>query len=75
MTKRKVIRIIKGRDPYLMVTTLADYCHQRGWEVLKEYVDIAVPTGNELREFLEHMRDRKITVMNSHTQGKENDSE
>ena len=71
MSKRKVIRITKGQDPYLMVTTLADYCHQRGWEVLKEYVDIAIPTGKEMREFLADMKDGKVIVVNSDSQGKE----
>ena len=56
MTKRKVIRITKGKDPYLTVTTLADYCHQKGWTVVKEYVDIAIPTGQEMRQFLKDMR-------------------
>lgn len=57
-----------------MVTTLADYCHQRGWEVLKEYVDIAVPMGKDMREFLQAMREGKIIVLNSNGQGKESDS-
>jgi hypothetical protein len=39
MTKRKVLRITKGQDPYLEVTAPCDYCQQKGWIVLKEYVD------------------------------------
>jgi len=39
MITRKVIRITRGQDPYLEVTHLADYCQQKGWIVLKEYVD------------------------------------
>lgn len=54
-----------------MVTTLADYCHQRGWKVLKEYVDIAAPTGKELKQFLEYMRHGKIIVVSSDSQRKE----
>jgi hypothetical protein len=72
MTVRKVIRITKGQDEYLQVTPLADYCRQKGWKVIREYVDIAVPTGNEMRAFLKHMRERKIIVINS---GKENDGQ
>lgn len=68
---RKTIRITKGRDPYLMVTTLADYCGQKGWKVLKEYVDIVIPTGKEMRQLLEDMRNRKVIVVNSDSQGKE----
>jgi hypothetical protein len=75
MTKRKAIRITKGQDAYLEVTPLADYCRQRGWKVIREYVDIAVPTGNEMREFLKDMKEGKIVVMNSYSQGEENDSE
>jgi hypothetical protein len=72
MTKRKVIRITKGKDPDLQVTPLADYCRQKGWKVIREYVDISIPTGNEMKQFLEDMKERKIIVINS---GKENDGE
>ena len=74
MIKGKVIRITKGKDPYLEITPLADYCLQRGWRVIREYVDIAVPTGNEMKQFLEDMKEGKIVVMNPHSQGKENDN-
>ena len=69
MIQRRAIRITKGQNPYIEVTALADYCQQKGWKVIKEYVDIAVPTGDEMREFLEDMKERKIIVINS---GKEN---
>ena len=75
MIKGKVIRITKGQYPYLEVTPLADYCGQKGWKVIREYVDIAVPTGNEMKQFLEDMKKGRIVVMNPYSQGKENDSE
>ena len=72
MTKRKVIQITKGQDPYLQVTPLTDYCRQKGWKVIKEYVDISIPIGKEMREFLKDMKEGKIIVINS---GKESDGE
>jgi len=38
MIKGKVIRITKGQDPYLEITPLVDYCLQKGWKVIREYV-------------------------------------
>lgn len=74
MIQRRAIRITKGKAPYLQITALADYCQQKGWKVIKEYVDIAVPTGDEMRELLKDMKEGKIVVMNSHSHGKENDN-
>jgi hypothetical protein len=75
MIKGKMIRITKGKDPYLHVTPLADYCLQKGWKVIRECVDIAIPTGDEMKQFLDDMKEGKIVVMNSHSQGKENENE
>lgn len=65
MIQRRAIRITKGKAPYLQITALADYCQQKGWKVIREYVDIAVPTGNEMREFLKDIRQGKIKAINS----------
>lgn len=67
----KVIRITKGRDTYLQVTPLSEYAKQKGWQVLKEYVDISIPTGKEMKQLLEDMKRGKIIVVNSDSQGKE----
>lgn len=72
---KKVIRITKGRDPYLQVTALSEYARQQGWKVIKEYVDIAVPTENEMKQLLKDMQDGKIIVVNSDSQEKERDGE
>lgn len=69
--KGKTIRLSKGKDSYLQITPLSEYCRERGWRVLMEYVHIALPTGKELRQLIRDMKDGKIKVVNSDIQGKE----
>lgn len=63
MSEKKIIRIIKGNDPYLEVTPLAAYCLERGWKVVGEYVDIIRPQEGELKQFEQDVRDGKIVVL------------
>jgi hypothetical protein len=44
----KTIRIQKGQDFFLEVTSLAEYAQQSGWMVTSETVEIVLPTGKEL---------------------------
>lgn len=63
MTEKKIIRITKGNDPYLEVTPLAGYCLERGWRVVREYVDIVLPSSRELERFKRDVKNGKIIVL------------
>ncbi len=59
----RTIRVTKGRDAYLKMTPLADYCRQKGWEIVREYVDIRMPEGAELEELRKDVREGRIEVI------------
>lgn len=62
---KNTLQITKGRDPYLDMTALSDYCRQRGWEIITETVTIRMPEGKE-REDLQHdLKTGKIRVVES----------
>lgn len=64
MTKKKeVMQITKGRDPYLDMTPLAEYCLEHGWRPIKEVVTIAMPEGREMEDLQKHLRAGKILVV------------
>ena len=61
--KQNRVAIVKGIDRYLEMTPLAEYCRQRGWVVLQEYVVIEKPTGKELSKFRRDVKDGKIVII------------
>ncbi len=63
MTNKKIVRITKGKDSFLKVTPLSEYCLQRGWKIVKEYVEIVPPRNKELKEFEKDVREGKIVVL------------
>ena len=63
MTMKKTIRIQKGQDYFLEVTSLAEYSQQSGWMVISETVEIVLPTGKELEQLNKDLNDGKIVVL------------
>ncbi len=63
MKKNKVIQITKGRDSYLDITPLSDYCGKRGWRIVKEIVTIEIPKGRSLKQLLKEITEGKIRVV------------
>lgn len=61
--KKETMQITKGRDPYLDMTALSDYCRQKGWRPIKEIVTIMVPEGKELIELQKDIESGKILVV------------
>lgn len=61
--KKKTMQITKGRDPYLDMTALSDYCREKGYKVVKEIVTIRMPEGKELAELLKDIEAGKILVV------------
>ncbi len=76
LTKNKIIRAAlyarvstsdKGQNPALQLTPLVEYCEQRGWHVIGQFVDIGVSGVQskrpELDRLLDHARKRKLDVI------------
>ena len=63
MKKKPTVTIVKGKDDYLEITPLAEYCRQRGLKVILEAVTIEMPTGKELLRFNRDVRDGKIIII------------
>ncbi len=61
--KKKRVAIVKGIDGYIEMTPLAEYCRERGWVILEEYIIIEMPTGKELLKFKRDVKDGKIVVL------------
>ncbi len=63
--KRNQIAITKGiqRDEYLDVTTLAEYCRERGWVIAQEFVIIEKPKGSASKRFNNDVKENKIIVI------------
>ncbi len=57
----------KGHDPALQFTPLTEYFKQRGWQIVKQYVDIGISgiksKRPELDKLLDDARKRKIDVI------------
>lgn len=62
---RNQIAIAKGiqRDEYLDVTTLAEYCRERGWVIAREFVIIEKPKGSTLTRFNKDVKESKIIII------------
>ena len=61
--KESNLKIAKGTDAYIQMTALAEYCRQRGWAIIEETVTIEMPTGKELKQFKQDVRDGKIKII------------
>ena len=61
--KKNSIAIAKGLDDYLEMTPLAQYCHERGWVILQEYVIVEKPKGSALKRFNKDVKESKIIVI------------
>lgn len=61
--KRKTITIQKGQDPYVEMTALSEYCKQKGWRIVNETVEIAMPKGKELEQFQQDVEQGKIVLV------------
>ena len=44
-----------GQDPEMQLRELREYCHRRGWEVSKEYVDVGISGSKEKRPELDKL--------------------
>ncbi len=57
----------KGQDPTLQLTPLIEYCKQRGWQIVGQFVDIGVSgikaKRPELDKLLDTARKRKLDVI------------
>lgn len=60
---KKTIKITKGKDAFLDITPLADYCRQRGFRVIQEVVTIQMPEGRELEDLSEHLKTGRLRVV------------
>jgi DNA invertase Pin-like site-specific DNA recombinase len=76
LTKNKIVRVAlyarvstsdKGQNPALQLTPLVEYCKQRGWNVMGQFVDIGVSGVKskrpELDRLLDNARKRKLDVI------------
>lgn len=50
----------KGKDAYLDITSLAEYCREQGYKVIEETVTIELPTGKDYMRFRKDVESRKI---------------
>jgi DNA invertase Pin-like site-specific DNA recombinase len=44
-----------GQDPTMQTRELREYCERRGWQVVREYVDVGVSGTKEKRPELDHL--------------------
>ena len=44
-----------GQDPEVQLRELRDYCHRRGWQIVREYVDRGISGSRERRPELDQM--------------------
>jgi len=63
--KRNQIAITKGirSDEYLDITTLAEYCRERGWIIAQEFVIIEKLQGSALKRFNKDVKENKIIII------------
>jgi hypothetical protein len=60
---KPTVKITKGKDSYIEITALSEYCRQKGWAVEQECVTIVMPTGSELRQFNKEVSAGKIKII------------
>lgn len=63
MGTRATVKIVKGKDAYINMTALSEYCRQKGYKIIGENVTIEMPTGKELRQFNNDVRSGKIRII------------
>jgi len=51
MKKRRIIQIATGQNAdSIEHSPLADYSRKKGWKIVREYLDIVLPEGKELKQ-------------------------
>ena len=60
---KPIVKITKGKDSYIEMTALAEYCRQKGYKIIEESVTIEMPKGKELVRFNKDVRDGKIKII------------
>ncbi len=60
---KKTIKITKGKDEFIEITALAEYCRQRGYSIIEETVTIKMPTGKELLQLKRDVKTGKIKII------------
>ena len=60
---KATVKIAKGKDTFIQMTALSEYCRQKGWVIIEERVTIEMPTGKELRQFNKDVRAGKIKII------------
>ena len=63
MAIKKSVKITKGKDRYIEITALSEYCRHRGWRIIEESVIIEMPTGKELLELKKDLRAGTIKII------------
>ena len=61
--KKPTVTIVKGKDSYIEMTPLAEYCLQQGFVIVREEVNIEMPKGKELLRFNRDVKDGKIKIV------------
>jgi phage-related protein len=60
---KPTVKITKGKDGYIEITALSEYCRQRGWRIIEETVTIEMPKGKELLQFKRDVQEGKVIII------------